>query len=54
MLPHPTYRHTMKTTASERKTARTASHAGALFDLRKHGLAENGGTTRAGESRCGT
>ncbi|MEU7510207.1 hypothetical protein [Streptomyces lavendulae] len=44
----------MKTTASERKTARTASHAGALFDLRKHGLAENGGTTRAGESRCGT
>ncbi|MET9695043.1 hypothetical protein ABZY81_42870 [Streptomyces sp. NPDC006514] len=48
--PHLTYRHTMKATASERKTARTASHAGALSDLRKHGLAENGGTTRAGES----
>ncbi|MER6523232.1 replication-relaxation family protein [Streptomyces sp. NPDC001553] len=45
-----TYRHTTKATASERKTARTASHAGALSDLRKHGLAENGGTTRAGES----
>ncbi|MFF9011231.1 replication-relaxation family protein [Streptomyces goshikiensis] len=48
--PHLTYRHTMKATASERKTARTASHAGALSDLRKHGLAENGGTTRAGET----
>ncbi len=48
--PHLTYRHTGKATASERKTARTASHAGALSDLRKHGLAENGGTTRAGES----
>ncbi|MGO4462704.1 hypothetical protein AB4039_36260, partial [Streptomyces sp. M-16] len=48
--PHLTYRHTTKATASERKTARTASHAGALSDLRKHGLAENGGTTRAGES----
>ncbi|MGW7193290.1 replication-relaxation family protein, partial [Streptomyces sp. NPDC054838] len=47
--PHLTYRHTMKATASERKTARTASHAGALSDLREHGLAENGGTTRAGE-----
>ncbi|MGW2987537.1 replication-relaxation family protein [Streptomyces goshikiensis] len=48
--PHLTYRHTTKPTASERKTARTASHAGALTDLRKHGLAENGGTTRAGET----
>ncbi|MGW4690652.1 replication-relaxation family protein [Streptomyces sp. NPDC004244] len=48
--PHLTYRHTMKATASERKTARTASHAGALSGLRKHGLAENGGTTRAGET----
>ncbi|WP_199885600.1 hypothetical protein [Streptomyces sp. CB00455] len=48
--PHLTYRHTMKATASERKTARTASHAGALSDLRKHGLAENGGTTRVGET----
>ncbi|WP_412079123.1 replication-relaxation family protein [Streptomyces xanthophaeus] len=48
--PHLTYRHTTKATASERKTARTASHAGALSDLRKHGLAENGGTSRAGES----
>ncbi|MET9887637.1 replication-relaxation family protein [Streptomyces sp. NPDC006430] len=48
--PHLTYRHTTKATASERKTARTAAHAGALSDLRRHGLAENGGTTRAGES----
>lgn len=48
--PHLTYRHTTKTSASEQKTARTASHAGALSDLRKHGLAENGGTSRAGES----
>ncbi|GHB32556.1 replication-relaxation family protein [Streptomyces chryseus] len=48
--PHLTYRHTTKPTASEQKTARTASHAGALSDLRKHGLAENGGTSRAGES----
>lgn len=48
--PHLTYRHTTKKTPSERKTARTASHAGALSDMRKHGLAENGGTTRTGES----
>lgn len=33
-----------------RKTARTAAHAGALSDLRRHGLAENGGTTTGGET----
>ncbi|MFG2716513.1 hypothetical protein ACGFX2_39270 [Streptomyces goshikiensis] len=48
--PHLTYRHTTKPTASERKTAGAASHAGAHSDLRKHALAENGGTTRRGES----
>ena len=48
-LPHLTYRHTTKKTASERKTARTAAHAGALSDLRNHGLTENAGSTRQGE-----
>ncbi|MFF4227403.1 replication-relaxation family protein [Streptomyces abikoensis] len=47
--PHLSYRHTTKPTPSEQKTARTASHTGALSDMRKHGLAENGGTTKAGE-----
>ncbi|WP_189711940.1 replication-relaxation family protein [Streptomyces phaeofaciens] len=47
--PHLTFRHTDKKTPSERKTARTASHLGALADLRKHGLVENGGRTRGGE-----
>ncbi|MFF3669539.1 replication-relaxation family protein [Microtetraspora malaysiensis] len=48
-LPHLTYRHTDKKTPSERKTARTASHLGALADLRKHGLTENGGRTKDGD-----
>ncbi|MEU0060604.1 replication-relaxation family protein [Streptomyces sp. NPDC006334] len=47
--PHLTFRHTDKETPSERKTARTASHLGALSDLRKHGLVESGGRTRGGE-----
>ncbi|MEU0952524.1 replication-relaxation family protein [Streptomyces niveus] len=48
--PHLTYRHTDKDTPSKRKTARTASHGGALSDLRAHGLAEDGGKTSGGES----
>ncbi|ALV48141.1 hypothetical protein ASR50_34420 [Streptomyces sp. 4F] len=40
--PHTSYRHTDKEKPSERKQDRTASHTGALSDLRKHGLAENG------------
>ncbi|MFD3484900.1 replication-relaxation family protein [Streptomyces sp. NPDC058665] len=48
--PHLTYRHTDKDTPSERKTARTASHGGALSDLRAHGLAEDGGKTSTGET----
>ncbi|MET9880224.1 replication-relaxation family protein [Actinacidiphila glaucinigra] len=48
--PHQSFRHTTKKTPSMRKTARTAAHAGALSDLRKHGLAENGGTTKGGEA----
>lgn len=48
--PHLTYRHTGKDTPSERKTARTAAHGGALSDLRAHGLAEDGGKTSGGES----
>jgi hypothetical protein len=47
--PHLSYRHTDKPTPSEQKTARTAAHAGALSDLRKHELAENGGRTKGGE-----
>ncbi|MEU2135228.1 replication-relaxation family protein [Streptomyces sp. NPDC018352] len=48
--PHLTYRHTEKKTPAKQKQARTASHTGALSDMRKHGLAENGGTTTGGES----
>ncbi|MFD6992776.1 replication-relaxation family protein [Streptomyces sp. NPDC059943] len=48
--PHLTYRHTGKGAPSERKTARTASHGGALSDLRAHGLAEDGGKTSGGET----
>ncbi|GGP00259.1 replication-relaxation family protein [Wenjunlia tyrosinilytica] len=48
--PHLSYRHTTKPTASERRTARTAAHTGALSDMRRHGLAENGGTTRTGQT----
>lgn len=47
--PHLTYRHTLKETAAERKEARTASHRGALNDLRRHGLSVDGGRTRGGE-----
>ncbi|WP_371665050.1 replication-relaxation family protein [Streptomyces sp. NBC_01241] len=47
--PHLSFRHTDKETPSEQKTARTASHTGALSDMRKHGLAENGGSTETGE-----
>ncbi|MEV5687558.1 replication-relaxation family protein [Streptomyces sp. NPDC052164] len=48
--PHLNHRHTGKKTPSERKQARTASHTGALSDLRKHHLAENGGSTTTGET----
>ncbi|MFB7293597.1 replication-relaxation family protein [Actinacidiphila glaucinigra] len=48
--PHQSFRHTTKETASEQKTARTAAHAGALSDLRKQGLTENGGTTKGAET----
>ncbi|MGK5628580.1 replication-relaxation family protein [Streptomyces sp. URMC 123] len=47
--PHLSFRHTDKKTPSEQKTARTASHTGALSDMRKHGLVENGGSTTTGE-----
>ncbi|MFE9679539.1 replication-relaxation family protein [Streptomyces sp. NPDC006259] len=47
--PHLTYRHTTKETAALRKEARTASHRGALNDLRRHGLSVDGGRTRGGE-----
>ncbi|WP_406415202.1 replication-relaxation family protein [Streptomyces sp. NBC_00873] len=47
--PHLSFRHTDKKTLSEQKTARTASHTGALSDMRKHNLAENGGSTETGE-----
>ncbi len=49
--PHLSYRHTDKPTPSKRKQARTASHTGALSDLRKHGLAENGGQIPGGDGR---
>jgi hypothetical protein len=48
-LRHLTYRHTTKSTEAKRKEARTASHRGALADLRKHGLTLDGGSTRTGE-----
>ncbi|MHC3455713.1 replication-relaxation family protein [Streptomyces prasinus] len=48
-LPHLTYRHTTKPTAAKRKEARTASHRAAVNDLRRHGLAVDGGHTRGGE-----
>ena len=47
--PHLTHRHMDKGSPSEQKTARTASHTGALSDMRKHGLSETGGSTTAGE-----
>ncbi|MFJ9915104.1 replication-relaxation family protein [Actinacidiphila glaucinigra] len=48
--PHLSFRHTDKETPAEQKTARTAAHAGALSDLRRHGLSENGGTTKGAET----
>ncbi|WRZ96467.1 replication-relaxation family protein (plasmid) [Streptomyces sp. NBC_01007] len=48
-LPHLTYRHTTKPTRAKRKEARTASHRAAVNDLRRHGLAIDGGRTRGGE-----
>ncbi|WP_406003352.1 replication-relaxation family protein [Streptomyces sp. NBC_00829] len=47
--PHLSFRHTDKEIPSKQKQARTASHTGALSDMRKHALAENGGSTEAGE-----
>lgn len=47
--PHLSFRHTDKEIPSKQKQARTASHTGALSDMRKHALAENGGATEAGE-----
>ncbi len=51
--PHLSYRHTDKPTPSKRKQARTASHTGALSNLRKHGLRENSGQLPGG-TRCAT
>ncbi|WP_326614481.1 replication-relaxation family protein [Streptomyces scopuliridis] len=48
--PHLSYRHTDKDTPSKQKQARTASHTGALSDMRKHGLTENGGSATTAES----
>ncbi|MFE7537247.1 replication-relaxation family protein [Streptomyces rhizosphaericola] len=48
--PHLTFRHADKPTPSKQKQARTASHTGALSDMRKHGLSENGGSTETGDS----
>ncbi|WBO68863.1 hypothetical protein [Streptomyces camelliae] len=48
--PHLSFRHTDKETPSKQKQVRTASHTGALSDIRRHGLAENGGSTGTGET----
>ncbi|MER6075366.1 replication-relaxation family protein [Streptomyces sp. NPDC001817] len=48
--PHMSFRHTDKEKPSERKQARTAAHLGAVSDLRKHGLVENGGKTSGGDT----
>ncbi|MFJ3439363.1 replication-relaxation family protein [Streptomyces cyaneofuscatus] len=48
--PHLTFRHADKPTPSKQKQARTASHTGALSDMRKHGLSENGGSTETGDT----
>ncbi|ESQ01735.1 hypothetical protein B590_30158 (plasmid) [Streptomyces sp. PVA_94-07] len=48
--PHLTFRHADKPTPSKQKQARTASHTGALSDMRKHGLSENGGSTETGDA----
>lgn len=49
-VPHLTSRHADKPTRSKQKQARTASHTGALSDMRKHGLSENGGSTETGDA----
>ncbi|GGU12081.1 replication-relaxation family protein [Streptomyces lateritius] len=48
--PHLSFRHADKEPPSKQKQARTASHTGALSDMRKHGLSENGGSTETGDS----
>ncbi|MFG3042877.1 replication-relaxation family protein [Streptomyces sp. NPDC048330] len=48
--PHLTFRHADKPIPSKQKQARTASHTGALSDMRKHGLSENGGATENGDT----
>ncbi|MFJ3637602.1 replication-relaxation family protein [Streptomyces sp. NPDC090112] len=48
--PHLTFRHADKESPSKQKQARTASHTGALSDMRKHGLSENGGSTETGDT----
>ncbi|WP_327686490.1 replication-relaxation family protein [Streptomyces sp. NBC_00467] len=48
--PHLTFRHADKKSPSKQKQARTASHTGALSDMRRHGLSENGGSTATGDS----
>ncbi|MEU0253814.1 hypothetical protein ABZ299_15215 [Streptomyces sp. NPDC006184] len=45
---HLTFRHADKETPAKQKQARTASHTGALPDMRKHGLSENGAPPRQG------
>ncbi|MEQ4611470.1 hypothetical protein ABMX48_36670 [Streptomyces cavourensis] len=48
--PHLSFRHADKEPASKQKQARTASHTGALSDMRVHGLSENGGSTDTGDT----
>ncbi|MFI8178833.1 replication-relaxation family protein [Streptomyces microflavus] len=48
--PHLSFRHADKEPPSKQKQARTASHTGALSDMRKHGLSENGGSTETGDT----
>ncbi|MEU6839749.1 hypothetical protein ABZ941_31375 [Streptomyces rubiginosohelvolus] len=48
--PHLTFRHADKPTPAKRKQARTASHTGALSDMRGHGLSGNGGSTDTGDT----
>lgn len=47
--PYLTYRHTLKPTALARREARNVAHRGAANDLRRHGLAVDGGRTRGGD-----
>ncbi|MGW6289871.1 hypothetical protein [Streptomyces sp. NPDC055107] len=48
--PHLSFLHAEKEPPSRRKQARTASHTGALSDMRKHGLSNNGGSTGGGDA----